>query len=290
MKKHVVMLLIPPVNRFSFKGLEHQTLFQLKLTASLIKEHGTILQKQRGFATGNKGQPQNLKSLRNALFEHKQQGRWREALETIAEMKRTRFTPNSADYTAAIAVCGKHGRVEHAMELHADMKISGVRPDVRSYTALISACGNGMKWKEAVRMFQDMRALGLKPDVITYSALISALAKGSQWEEALRVFREMRERGLEPDVITYSALLSVLVGCYQWDVANSVFEDALTDGSLVLTMNLDRCVIDLHGLCSAVAKLAVCRVMRQVGEADEAWPSREGMWSDRASSVLGSSP
>ncbi len=140
MKKHIVMLQIPPVNRFSFKGLEHQTLFQLKLTASLIKKHGKILQKQRGFATGNKGQPQNLKALRNALFEHKQQGRWREALETIAEMKRTRFTPNSADYTAAIAVCGKHGRVEHAMELHADMKISGVRPDVRSYTALISAC------------------------------------------------------------------------------------------------------------------------------------------------------
>jgi hypothetical protein len=79
----------------------------------------------------------------------------------------------------------------------------------------------------------------------------------------------------------------VLVGCQQWDVANSVFEDALTDGSLVLTMNLDRCVIDVHGLCSAVAKLAVCRVMRQVGEADEAWPSREGTWSDRASSVLG---
>ena len=67
-------------------------------------------------------------------------------------------------------------------------------------------------------------------------------------------------------MITYSALLSVLVGCGQWVLAEGVFEDALTEGVLVFTMDLDRCVIDLHELCSAVAKLAVCHVMRQVGE------------------------
>ena len=145
MARRLISHMLSSVNRFSFRGVVQQTWFQLNLSASVIKKQSTILQNQRDFATRDENHSSSPKTLRNALFEHKQQGRWREALETFAEMKRMRLTLSPADYTAAIAVCGKHGRVEHALELHADMKVRGLRPDVRSYSALISACGKGMR-------------------------------------------------------------------------------------------------------------------------------------------------
>jgi pentatricopeptide repeat protein len=119
--------------------------------------------------------------------------------------KQTVLKLNVSHYNAFITQLGRRGRWGDALEQYAIMKKAKLKPDVITYNALISACGRSKQCERAAKVFEEMKKAGVKPDVRIYNALIGAFESGEQWERAAEVLEEMKAAGVQPDRATSRA-------------------------------------------------------------------------------------
>eukprot|EP00563_Minutocellus_polymorphus_P002694 CAMPEP_0181027756 /NCGR_PEP_ID=MMETSP1070-20121207/4324_1 /TAXON_ID=265543 /ORGANISM="Minutocellus polymorphus, Strain NH13" /LENGTH=1000 /DNA_ID=CAMNT_0023104999 /DNA_START=50 /DNA_END=3052 /DNA_ORIENTATION=- len=219
------------------------------------------------------------------------------ALDLLEQMKKEGVEPDTYSYSGAISACASAGRWEEALDLMAQMKKGGpkTRPNRITYTGAISACGRAGEWEHALRLFDEMRNDGLQADRISYNAVFSALRVGMQPERAYEIWGEMlgrRKEGqprdstkdeggsskaaptskpyatatsdpkLSPDIITLTDVIATLdrsEGDTNRERMDEVFDEAVELGIILPTDSLDSLwEVDLSGMSIPVAH-AACR-------------------------------
>mmetsp|Transcript_15637 Transcript_15637/g.33842 ORF Transcript_15637/g.33842 Transcript_15637/m.33842 type:complete len:1028 (-) Transcript_15637:2196-5279(-) len=218
---------------------------------------------------------------------------WVKALDLLDQMKKEGVEPDAYSYSGAISACASAGRWEEALDLLATMKKGGpkTRPNKITYTAAISACGRAGEYEHALRLFEDMRNDGIAADRISYNAVVSALRVGQQAEKAYEIWGEMcgrkgsrnvtsrKNKGaskpiasatsdprLSPDIITLTDVIATLErseGAENRQRMDEVFNEAVERGIILPADSLDSTwEVDLSGMSIPVAH-AACRYIVQ---------------------------
>ena len=106
-------------------------------------------------------------------------------------------------------------------------------------------------------LFEEMGSKGVERNTMTYNATISACEKGGQLQRAVELFEEMGRQGVDWDTITYNATISACEKGGQFDRCVTLYGDACLLGFLYHSLPSHKGGIDLHGLCTSVAKAAI---------------------------------
>jgi len=239
------------------------------------------------------------------------------ALDLLEQMKEDGVAPDAYSYSGAISACASAGRWKEALDLLARMKKGGpkTRPNRITYTATISACGRAGEWKQALLLFDEMKNYGLQADRISYNAVVSALRIGMQPDEAYEIWGEMCGRSekmqpgnltkseggdnakaaskfkskakayatatsdpkLSPDIITLTDVIATLhrsEGATNLERMDEVFDEAVELGIILPTDSLDSLwEVDLSGMSIPVAHAACRHIVQRARRAVESGES-----------------
>lgn len=228
-------------------------------------------------------------------------GHWELAVQLLLNIRQRGMEPDIISYNAAISACENAGQWQWALWLLQDLKGAGLDPDIVTYTSVIAACAMGKQWAWAVNILEEMKHRGIVPSVEALNAAIRACTLCKQCEYAEYLFSDMQHRKLEPDQISYSARIdthSVSRGGTRmqleedslkedWFEEDSfeefdakivtleevakIYKQATAVGAFVpWTVEWDRgrkCgVLDLHGMNTEVAKVAVFCALEDLRE------------------------
>ena len=226
------------------------------------------------------------------------------ALDLLEQMKKECVEPDAYSYSGAISACASAGRWKEALDLMAQMKKGGpkTRPNRITYTAAISACGRAGEWEQALRLFDEMRNDGLQADRISYNVLVSALRIGMQPDKAYEIWGEMCGRStnkqggggnaklaskskskpyatatsdpkLSPDIITLTDVIATLdrsEGAKNRERMDEVFDEAVELGIILPADSLDSLwEVDLSGMSIPVAHAACRHIIQRARKAVE---------------------
>ena len=230
------------------------------------------------------------------------------ALDLLGQMKKEGVEPDAYSYSGAISACASAGRWEEALDLMAQMKKGGpkTRPNRITYTAAISACGRAGEWEHALRLFDEMRNDGLQADRISYNAVVSALRIGMQPDKAYEIWGEMCGRSLKkqggssnakagtksktkayatatsdpklsPDIITLTDVIATFdrsEGAKNRERMDEVFDEAVELGIILPADSLDSLwEVDLSGMSIPVAHAACRHIVQRARKAVESGES-----------------
>ncbi|CAE7038215.1 TKPR2 [Symbiodinium natans] len=213
------------------------------------------------------------------------------AVLLLRRMPTLGIQPDLVSYNTVLAACQNTGEWQLALQLFQELEASTeLSPDVYTYSSVISACDAGEQWEWAVNLWQRMEAQGVPANDVIFNSLVSVCKKCAQQEWVDYLLAEMSRRGLEKGYITMSAALgsvtaeqpaseaegsgrvaageNVKVYMEKLEGASHLFQEAMTDGAFSPWVREGR-LMDLHGMSTEVAKVAVYMAMRGIPDLPE---------------------
>ncbi|OLP85549.1 Signal peptidase complex catalytic subunit SEC11A [Symbiodinium microadriaticum] len=181
--------------------------------------------------------------------------------------------PRGGCYNTVLAACQNAGEWYLALQLFQEIEASPqLTPDVYTYSSVISACDVGEQWEWAVNLFRRMEAQGIAASDVIFNSLVSVCKKCGQQEWVDYLLAEMERRGLEKGYITLSGVSAQLrlwkVFMGKLEGASHLFAEALRDGAFAPWVREGR-LLDLHGMSTEVAKVAVYMALRGIPDLPE---------------------
>lgn len=162
-------------------------------------------------------------SFRSAIFNCQCNGRWREAIRLMEEMRSFRITPHLEVFNSAIQACSAGNEWRHALSLFEELQDVRLVPDVVSFTAASEACSGAAtgphQWQRALRLHEEMRAALVQPNGRNLHAALVVCSRSSQWQEALQVFSDMEERRFTPNADSHQLAISACKELGRWEQA-----------------------------------------------------------------------
>ncbi|CAJ1329150.1 unnamed protein product [Effrenium voratum] len=134
-------------------------------------------------------------------------GRWADAFEVLAEMRRERHLPNLIICNSALHSCAFELRWRQALGLRRSMVHAGMSPNDVSSSSLVSACEG--RWPLALRLLEDGASL------FEQNGVISACEKGGRWEVALDLLHTMHVA----DTVSFSSAMAACGRRGKWRLA-----------------------------------------------------------------------
>eukprot|EP00397_Hematodinium_sp_SG-2012_P054607 GEMP01065990.1.p1 GENE.GEMP01065990.1~~GEMP01065990.1.p1 ORF type:complete len:267 (+),score=63.86 GEMP01065990.1:82-882(+) len=178
-------------------------------------------------------------------------GRWRVALEILAEMKERDVLPNTFSYTATVVGMGRRYAWQATLELVERMEKENVRPN----QVFLGATAHALQKSKSPQAWASAERLLAKvpppyESKLASSALL-AMAKQGKWQGALEILENTRA----PDPICKMSCAVALDKGDQWKAALAVLGDRPTSRiSAMVAKNIKekmrRCQITTSGKSS----------------------------------------
>eukprot|EP01018_Ginkgo_biloba_P036141 Gb_02911 [translate_table: standard] len=184
-----------------------------------------------------------------------EQGRLKEALDTLHKMDHLRIRVDSKTYTCILQGCAKMEALKEGKHIHARIIKSGSEHDifignnlvnmyvkcgfmvdafqvfdkipkrnVVSWTAMIAGYTQSGHGEEALKLFYQMRDNGVMPNHFTFASVVKACASLGALEKGKQVHYYIIESGFESDVVVRSALVYMYAKCGSIEDARHVFD------------------------------------------------------------------
>ncbi|CAJ1431433.1 unnamed protein product, partial [Effrenium voratum] len=236
-------------------------------------------------------------------------GEWQQAVALLRRMPELQLTPDLISYNTALAACAGAGAWQLALQLFEEMKRLGLAPDVYTYSSVIAACNMALQWEWAVNLWNEMEKQGIVATEIVFNSVVNVCSRCGQQAWVDYLLAEMEHRGLVRDIVTYRSAIapisrkeevsneaevaevtaepqaseqvaepeeeeSVLNGdsvktfMNKLEGASNLFAQALSEGAFAPWVRDGR-LLDLHGMSTEVAKVAVYAALRGVTDLPE---------------------
>ncbi|KAL7081120.1 hypothetical protein ACP275_14G019700 [Erythranthe tilingii] len=134
---------------------------------------------------------------------------FRKVNDTVEEMQKNGFALSIVTYTILMNAYAKAKEIDKAMEIYEQMKKNNCSPDSSFYNVFINSLSKAGRLKDSDAVFEDMSKQGVAPDASTYNTLIYIAAQDLQEEKALSILLKMEENKCKPDIDTYAPLLKM---------------------------------------------------------------------------------
>merc|ERR1719183_2093805 len=133
-----------------------------------------------------------------------------------------KHTPDEVLYNSLLSGCAKEHRPDEALQLLAEMKKSGVAPSNYTLSMLVKLMGRCKRLNQAFTMLEDLsKEYGLKINIQVYTCLIQGCFNAGQAGKALSLHEKILKEGLIPDSMTYTVLVR---GCVQGGLLDKAVE------------------------------------------------------------------
>ncbi|KAF7825462.1 pentatricopeptide repeat-containing protein [Senna tora] len=186
-----------------------------------------------------------------------------DALCFWGDIRRLGFCPGVMDYSNLIRFLVREGRGRDALDILNQMKEDGIKPDIVCYTMVLSGVVADRDYVKADELFDELIVLGLVPDIYTYNVYINGLCKQNNLEEALKILASMEDLGCKSNVVTYNTLLAALCKARELSKARGLMKEMKLKG---VEPNLHTYRIMLDGLIGNVEIIEACLLLEEMLE------------------------
>ena len=175
----------------------------------------------------------------------KRAGRWREAIELLARMRRRGVRPNAFMYGATVgalagtsqaggggAVSSASGafRTRVAMRLLEQMEADGVALDAHVANAALVVCSRAGQWEAATELLSSLEGRGVRPSAYHVMSVLRSCTRQRRWREALLVLRAAEMAAVSFDPALGEAGLGVCARTGAWRQAISLLRRLSGEG------------------------------------------------------------
>lgn len=158
-------------------------------------------------------------------------GKWKEALRLLREMKGPELKGQAlcaTNYQAVVGACARHSAWGRVVELINEMGRLRLQADPESYTSAIISCEVLGRWEPAVAFLREMWAtpdIRITPNLEAYNSAIAVCSRNAQWQQALELLREIPDVALCCNSTSYNAAIRACQRGDQWDRAVQLLEE-----------------------------------------------------------------
>ncbi|CAE8699622.1 unnamed protein product, partial [Polarella glacialis] len=181
--------------------------------------------------------------------------------------------PDAFSFNSAMDACKSLAGSDHctswpwALWLLRELRQSRrIKPDVVTFNTAASACERGSFWAGALALLTEMRSLNLPSTPISYKTVMAACERASEWRVALAVLEAMHQHGHQLEFTGYRAALLAVCASGRVDEGLALFRGMAQEGLVQLWQISERFAVDLHGLPTEVARLAVFAALFDMAE------------------------
>lgn len=137
-----------------------------------------------------------------------QNGKWREALGCLNDMRSVHTAPNSTTFSILLNACGDFERLKWGKGIHGLVVKSGFSTDVCVFNTLLSMYSEAGRCRYAETLFHEMS----EKDSISWNSMISCYARDENGAKALSTLAEMIGMNSEINYVTFTSALSACSG------------------------------------------------------------------------------
>ncbi|CAL1135392.1 unnamed protein product [Cladocopium goreaui] len=230
------------------------------------------------------------------------------AIRLLRRMQELGLKPDVYSYNAVLAACQDAGDWQMGLAIFEEMKKQSIMPDIYSYGAVILSCSMAMQWEWAVNLWHQMESQGLAANGVILSSVAGVCSRCGQQAWVDYLLAEMRRRGASLDNNAFSVSVdldtdagavaaeeeeshssaaapvaeeeseqleqqklsgaSLKVFMEKVEGASKLYMEALKDGAFTPWVRPGR-LLDLHGMSTEVAKVAVYVALSGVPDLEE---------------------
>eukprot|EP00439_Symbiodinium_sp_Y106_P023568 s1265_g2.t2 len=199
-------------------------------------------------------------SAANLIFSFRFGGRWKNALELLADLPSRRVEADVFLGNAALATC--EDAEDSALLLVSQLPALQIQPDIVSFNSAVGCCARSSSWQLGEQLLATARSSASQLlDEVSFNSLADAFDKAGEWRRASEVLQRMQSYHLQPDLFTGSSSSSAASRAQAWVSSLAIFRSTRSLGIETDMGNFNVAVSAFgraHDWGSAMAALSYC--------------------------------
>ncbi|CAE7238209.1 unnamed protein product [Symbiodinium sp. CCMP2456] len=195
-------------------------------------------------------------SAANLIFSFR--GRWKSALDLLADLPSRRVEADVFMGNAALATC--EDAEDSALLLVSHLPALQIQADMVSFNSAVGCCARCSSWQLGEQLLATART-SQHLDEVSFNSLADAFDKAGEWRRASEVLHRMQSYHLQPDLFTGSSSSSAASRAQAWVSSLAMFRSTRSLGIETDMGNFNVAVSAFgraHDWGSAMAALSCC--------------------------------
>jgi len=177
------------------------------------------------------------------------QGRLREALETLYLMDPQRVSIDSSAYDSLLQACVDYRVLPEAKLVHAHIILTGFKfPRVPLHNRLVNMyakCGSLLHARAVLDEISE-------PNTVSFSIMIAAYAREGHGEEAWILFYQMKQRGIQPDEFMIPSVLRACGLMANLKCGREVHREIIKSNTFQDNVFIGTALVDMYVKCQSL--------------------------------------